>query len=160
MSMTTLPESSEQTLPAEPRSKRIPRCVREAIRLLVEGDVKSIAKAARKVGRSREYISRSLRRAEVSAHMLDKIQRHVAVGGARAAGRMVELVDAAKSEHVQFDSARFLLGVAGVKPAPDANANININAPSAGYVIILDGARVARPDPDAAPQRMIDVSAP
>jgi len=68
--------------------------------------------------------------------MLEEIQRQIAVGGAHAAARMVKLVQAAKSEHVQFDAARFLLGVAGVKPVSEPNVNVNI-AQAAGYVILL-----------------------
>jgi hypothetical protein len=125
-------------MPALPERKRpIPKRVREAIRLLVEGDVKSISAAAKKVHLSREYLSRSFSQAHVSAYLLEKIQRHVAVGGARGAARMVKLVDAAKSEHVLFDSARFLLGVAGIKPASDNQASVNIGMHAAGFVIVL-----------------------
>jgi hypothetical protein len=143
------------------RTPRVPPKVREAIRLLVEGDCKTIAAAGRRVGLSREYLSRALHQRHVSAYLIDKIQRHVAVGGARGAARMVKLVDAAKSEHVQFDSARFLLGVAGVKPAADANVNLNVDV-RAGFVIDLTEPNVpARPGEiisSADPPKIIDIT--
>jgi hypothetical protein len=51
-----------ELLPQPPeKRRRIPPRVREAIDAIVQGRAKTIASAARKVGLSREYLSRSLR---------------------------------------------------------------------------------------------------
>jgi hypothetical protein len=120
-----------------PEKRRLPSPkIRQAIALLVEGDCKTITAAAAKVGLARETFSRALHQRHVSAFMLEKIQRHLAVGGARGAARMVKLVDAAKSERTLFESSKFLLGVAGIRPASDANVSVNIDV-KAGFVIDL-----------------------
>jgi hypothetical protein len=86
--------------------------------------------------------------------MLEKIKRHIAIGGAHAAARMVKLVESAKSEHVVFHSARFLLGVAGMKVATESNVNVNVGA-AVGWIIDL-----SPPDkPDQPGTRIVDVTA-
>jgi hypothetical protein len=133
-----------------PEKRRLPSPkIRQAIALLVEGDCKTITAAAAKVGLARETFSRALHQRHVSAFMLEKIQRHLAVGGARGAARMVKLVDAAKSERTLFESSKFLLGVAGIRPASDANVSVNIDV-KAGFVI---GARRQTTDEGRQPGR-------
>jgi hypothetical protein len=128
-----------------PEKRRLPSPkIRQAIALLVEGDCKTITAAAAKVGLARETFSRALHEKHVSAFMLEKIQRHLAVGGARGAARMVKLVDAAKSERTLFESSKFLLGVAGIRPVSDANVSVNIDV-KAGFVIDLSSPGDKRP---------------
>jgi hypothetical protein len=43
-----------------------------------------------------------------------------------------------ESSHVRNDASTFVLGVAGIKPTPDPNINLNIEM-RAGYVIDLTG---------------------
>jgi hypothetical protein len=134
----------------EPRKRPIPKRVREAISAITEGRAKTITAAARKVGLSREYLSRALGEPHVAAYLRDKAARAVAMGAGRAAARLNQLLDS-KSEHVSLDAAKFSLGVAGIKPAPDANVNLSIDI-KAGYVIDLSGPGEARPMKIVSPQ--------
>ena len=52
-----------------------------------------------------------------------------------AAAVLNELADSS-SEKVRLEAAKFSLGVAGIKPAADANVSLNITL-KAGYVIDL-----------------------
>jgi hypothetical protein len=126
---------SQELTPALPERKRPPKRVREAIDHYVTGRARSITAAAKKVGLSREYLSRSLSQPHVSAFLRDKAARQVAMGAGRAAARLNQLLDS-KSEHVSLEATKFSLGVAGTKPAPDAQLSVNIEQ-KAGYVIIL-----------------------
>lgn len=53
----------------------------------------------------------------------------------RAAARLNQLVDST-SQRVALEATKFSLGVAGIKPAADAQVNVNIDL-RAGYVIDL-----------------------
>jgi transposase-like protein len=128
--------------PPEKR-RRIPPRVREAIDAIVQGRAKTITSAARKVGLSREYLSRSLSEPHVAEHLRQKAARAVAIGAGRASARLVQLLDAS-SEHVSLDAARHTLGIAGIKPAPDANVNLNVEL-RAGFVIDLSEPGESRP---------------
>jgi hypothetical protein len=133
--MTELLPQSQPPLPE--RRRPIPKRVREAITLIVEGRVKSIAAAARKVKLSREYLSRTLGEPHVTAHLRDKAARAVAISSGHAAARVTELITRSRSEHVAFEASKFSLGVAGIRPQPEAQLNVNINIKAAGYVIDL-----------------------
>jgi hypothetical protein len=137
-------------IPALPTAKRKPppKRVREAVRLLVEGNCRTIADAARKVGFTREHLSKSL--TKNSWYMAERIQHHIAIGGARGAARMVELVNMAESEKIIFEAAKFLLGVAGVRAQEAASINVNIGL-QAGYVIDLSEPG----EPDIAGNRIV-----
>jgi transposase-like protein len=125
-----------ELLPHPPeKRRRIPPRVREAIDAIVQGRAKTIASAARKVGLSREYLSRSLSEPYVAEHLRQKAARAVAIGAGRASARLVQLLDAS-SEHVSLDAARHPLSIAGIKPASDANVNLNVEL-HAGFVIDL-----------------------
>lgn len=124
------------SIPAEPKRRRVPPPkVREAIDLIVQGRVKTITAAAKKVGLTRERLSRALGEPHIAEHLRQKAARAVATGAGRAAARLVGLLDA-KSEHVSFDAARHTLAIAGIKPAAEASMNLNVNV-KAGYVIKL-----------------------
>jgi hypothetical protein len=53
----------------------------------------------------------------------------------RAAARLNQLIDST-SQRVALEATKFSLGVAGIKPAADAQVNVNIDV-KAGYVIDL-----------------------
>jgi hypothetical protein len=129
------------TLP-EQKPRRVPPKVRQAINEYVSGRARTKEQAAKTAGISREYFSRSCGLPHVAAYLRDQAARHIATGAARAAAKMVELMEA-KNGRVAHDSAKFVLGVAGIKPAPDAQPNVNVNI-KAGFVIRLV-------DPEAAP---------
>jgi hypothetical protein len=128
-----------ETTPALPapkeRARRIPPKVRQAIDRLVSGQSKSLTAAAKAVGLSREYVSRSLSKPHVAEFLRQKAARAVAMGAGRAAARLNQLLDS-KSEHVSLDAAKLSLDIAGIKPATDTNVNLNIEV-RAGYVIDL-----------------------
>lgn len=124
-------------MPALPERKRpIPKRVREAIAAIVEGRVKTIAAAARKVGLSREYLSRALGEPHISAHLRDRAARAVSISAGAAAARITELITRSRSEHVAFEASKFSLGVAGIRPQSEAQPNVNVDV-KAGYVIVL-----------------------
>jgi hypothetical protein len=139
--------------PEEPRLRPIPKRVREAISAIVEGRAKTITAAAKKVGLTREYLSRSLSEPHIAEHLRQKAARAIAVGAGRASARLIGLIDA-KSEHVSADVSRHILSIAGIKPATAPNVNLNIEQ-KAGYVIILtepgdaQPMKIVGPAPDA-----------
>jgi hypothetical protein len=117
--------------------------VREAIDYYVSGRARTVTAAAKKAGLSREYVARSLSLPHVAAYLRDKAARVVAMGAGRAAARLNQLLDS-KSEHVSLEASKFSLGVAGIKPTPDAQLNVNVDV-KAGFVIDLSGSGDARP---------------
>lgn len=135
----------------EPRKRPIPKRVREAISAITEGRAKTITAAARKVGLSREYLSRTFGEPHVAAYLRDKAARAVAMGAGRASARLNQLLDS-KSEHVSLDAVKHTLGIAGIKPAADANVNLNIEV-RAGYVIDLG-------EPEARPMKVVSPAPP
>jgi len=65
------------------------------------------------------------------------------MGAGRAAARIMELLDS-DSDHVSFDASKHVLSIAGIKPASDANVNLNIEL-QAGFVIDLSEPGESRP---------------
>jgi hypothetical protein len=72
---------------------RVTKKVRAAIDLMVTGECKRICDAAEKVGLARETLSRALAKPHVSALMLQKVQRSLAMAAARAGAVKEELLD-------------------------------------------------------------------
>lgn len=144
-------------LPAQDRKRPIPRKVREAVGLIVGGQVKTIQAAAKRVGLSREYLSRSLGEPHVAEFLRQKAARAVALGAGRAAARLNQLIDA-KSEHVSLDASRHALATAGIGPANASSVNVDVTI-RAGYVIDLTR-RKDRVSQDAAQTetKVIEVS--
>jgi transposase-like protein len=140
----------EFLLPPPEKRRRIPPRVREAIDAIVQGRAKTITSAARKVGLSREYLSRSLSEPHVAEHLRQKAARAVAIGAGRASARLVQLLDAS-SEHVSLDAARHTLGIAGIKPASGAQLSVNVDI-KAGFVIDLSEPGVSRPMKVVSPE--------
>lgn len=127
----------------EQRKRPIPKRVREAIDHYVTGRARTLTAAAKMASISREYFSRSLSLPHVASFLREKAARQVAMGAGRAAARLNQLLDS-KSEHVSLEATKFSLGVAGIKPASDAQVNVNIDV-KAGFVIDLSGRSDTRP---------------
>jgi hypothetical protein len=138
---------SETALPAgpsppDPKRRLPPPKVRAAIELLVSGKVKTITAAAQHatVQLSRERLSRALSEPHIAEYLRTRAARVVGIASGRAAARLVELIDSG-SEHVSFDASKHVLAIAGIKPASDPQVSINLEAPRAGYVILLNEPR-------------------
>ena len=127
----TLPE------PLNPPEKRrpIPKRVRLAVEEIVQGRAKTITAAAKKVGLTREYLSRSLSEPHITEHLRLRAARTVAIGAGRASARLIGLLDA-RSEHVVADVATRILAISGISAPREQNVNFNLQI-RAGYVINL-----------------------
>ncbi len=136
----------------EPRKRPIPKRVREAVALICEGRAKTITAAAKKVGLSREYLSRALGEPHIAEHLRQRAARTVAISSGAAAARIAELINRPRSDHVALEASKFSLGVAGIKPASDAQVLVNIDV-KAGFVIDLsspgDKMKIISPQPAA-----------
>jgi len=131
------PEIGPPAVPVQPeRKRRVPPRVRDAINELVYGRVKTITAAAEKVGLSRERLSRALSEPHIAEFVRTRAAKIVGLASGRAAARLAELIDSG-SEHVSFDASKHVLAIAGIKPAADAQVNVNLEL-RAGYVISLE----------------------
>jgi hypothetical protein len=143
------PKQDLATTDTQPdKTRRISRRIRSACDALVHGDVKTITEAAAKANLSREHLSRELSKPHIAEYLRQKACRTLAIGAGRAAAVKMELLDSA-SEHVRNDASAFVLGLAGIKPAADPTALVNISF-RAGYVI----------DVSPEPGEIIDVTPP
>jgi hypothetical protein len=115
--------------------RKPPPKVRAAIEALVTGQAKTTTAAAKKVGLSRERLSRAFGEPHNAEALRTRAAREVALSSGRAAARLSQLIDSA-SQRVALEATKFSLGVAGIKPAEDARVNVNIEL-KAGYVIDL-----------------------
>ena len=131
----------------EQRKRPIPKRVREAVALICEGRARTITAAAKKAGLSREYLSRALGEPHIAEHLRQKAARAVAISSGHAAARITELMNKSRSDHVAFEASKFSLGVAGIRPQPEAQLNVNLDI-KAGYVIDLA-------PPDARPMKIV-----
>jgi hypothetical protein len=109
--------------------------VRAAIEALVIGQVKTITAAAKKVGLTRERLSRAFSEPHIAEALRTRAAREVALSSGRAAARLTQLIDST-SQKVALEATKFSLGVAGIKPAADA-VSVNVGVQVAGYVIDL-----------------------
>lgn len=114
---------------------RVPKAIRHAIRLLTTGECTTVKAAAERAGISREWLSRNLTKDHVRVFAARETRETIAAGMMRASARLVELVDG-ESEHVSLDATKHMLGIAGIKPASEANVSVSIEL-KAGYVIDL-----------------------
>jgi hypothetical protein len=112
------------------RKRPIPKAICLACDALVNGYAKTVT-AAEKVGITREYLSRRLGEPHIAEYLRKKAHRGVSIAAGRAAATKVELLDC-ESLHVRSDASTFVLGVAGIKPTPDPNINLNIELKAAG----------------------------
>jgi hypothetical protein len=138
--LSPLPSSPAPSpaLPAtnpQPKARPIPRKVRQAIELIVTGQVRTQKQAAKRVGLARETLSRHFARRETQEAMRSRAQPEVALGAGRAAARLNQLIDSS-SQKVALDATKYCLGVAGIKPASEP-VSVNVGVQVAGYVIDL-----------------------
>jgi hypothetical protein len=107
---------------------------------LLDGTFRTQRAAAAGVKLSDDHLQRSLRAPHVRAYIDEQVHALLGQGKLRAAGRLVELIDA-KSEHVSLDAATTALGIAGIRPAqqPSQVNNTFIDKANivAGYVVDL-----------------------
>jgi hypothetical protein len=115
--------------------RKPPPKVRAAIEALVTGQARTITAAAKKVGLSREYLSRAFSLPHNAEALRTRAAREVALSSGRAAARLNQLIDST-SQRVALEATKFSLGVAGIRPAPDA-VSVNVGVQVAGYVIDL-----------------------
>lgn len=125
--------------PKQEKKHRISKRLLQVIELYESGVCKDKKTAAERVGLSLSYVYRELKKPHVRVFCEQRARQLLALGIVRAAARQVELIDA-ESEHVGFDASKHVLGIAGIKPAADAQLTVNIEQ-KAGYVIVLDGRR-------------------
>lgn len=133
--------STPETRPASPqpaakeKKHRISKRIRQAIELIVTGECKTIKAAAARSNLHPDYLCRELKKPQIRVFCEQRSRENLAMGTMRASARLVELLDAS-SEHVSLDASRHTLGIAGIKPAADAQVSVNIDI-KAGYVIDL-----------------------
>jgi hypothetical protein len=134
------PEAAPLPVPTmttpQPKLRKPPPKVRAAIEALVTGQCRTITAAAKKVGLSRERLSRAFSEAHNAEALRTRAAREVALSSGRAAARLNQLIDST-SQRVALEATKFSLGVAGIRPATD-NVSVNIGIElKAGYVIDL-----------------------
>jgi hypothetical protein len=145
------PKQELTTTDAKPvRERRVSKRIAEVIRLLLTGECKTQKAAAERVGVNVTYLSEVLQKPHVRVFIERRTRETIANGTLRASARLVELIDAG-SEHVSADVSKHVLAIAGIKPAAEATALVNINIKAAGYVIDLS---------DDPPAKVIDVTPP
>jgi hypothetical protein len=123
------------TTTSQPKMRKPPPKVRAAIEALVTGQVRTITAAAKKVGLTRERLSRAFSEPHNAEALRTRAAREVALSSGRAAARLNQLIDST-SQRVALEATKFSLGVAGIKPAEDARVSVSIEL-KAGYVIDL-----------------------
>lgn len=117
------------------KKERIPKRVRQAISMLVSGRAITQKAAAEAVGMHEATLCRQLKRSTVRVFYEREARDSIARGVMRASARLMDLVDG-ESEHVSFDAAKHVLGIAGIKPSNDSQVSVSVDI-RAGYVIDL-----------------------
>jgi helix-turn-helix resolvase-like protein len=128
-------------LPERPRRRPISKKIQQACDLLAAG--KNIREAAEEVGVARETLSRALNKQWVLDFLQKRAGRTIAIAVGKAAATKVALLDS-ESDHCRDSAATFVLGVNNIKPVTAPAVAVNIEAPAAGYVIMLDEPRGRR----------------
>jgi hypothetical protein len=133
-------ETASPTVPTtttpQPKMRKPPPRVRAAIEALCTAQARTITAAAKKVGLSRERLSRAFSEVHNAEALRTRAAREVALSSGRAAARLNQLIDSA-SQRVALEATKFSLGVAGIKPASD-NVSVNVGVQLAGWVISLE----------------------
>lgn len=154
MTFTALPAASDKTRALDaPKPLRISKRLRQVIDLLVTGECTTIKAAAARADLHPDHVSRELKKHQVRVFIERRARETIAAGTMRASARLVELLDSS-SEHVSFEASKHMLGIAGIRPAAEAQVSVNIEL-KAGYVIDLsEGPRPSFPaEGNAAPQK-------
>jgi hypothetical protein len=129
------------------RTPRISPAIRSVAKLVTSGECQTIKAASERVGLAYDYVRQELKKPAVRVFCEELARQTIANGLMRGSARLVGLMDAS-SEHVSLDATKHVLGIAGIKPANDAQVSVNIDI-KAGYVIDLTGDQRARSSPDA-----------
>lgn len=136
------------------KARPIPGKIKAAIEALQSGKAKSLTQAAKAAGITREYFSRTLSaRPDVVEWGHNRARRLIAAGTWIATPQMLALAHSGSSR-TSFEVCRYLLGIAGIKPAADAQVNVNVEL-KAGYVIDLSERRMKR-SIDAVTGRLVE----
>lgn len=117
------------------KKQRISKRIAQAIELLVSGECQYQKDAAERVNITPEHLCKALKKPTVRVFYERAARESIAAGVMRASARLINLIDAS-SEHVSFDASKHVLGIAGIKPAQDAQVSVNIDV-KAGYIIDL-----------------------
>ena len=131
---TNLP-ATDTPAAADAPKKRIGKGIAKVIHLLLTGACKTQKAAAIRVGLNESYVSDALKKAHVRVFIARAARSNLQAGTLRASARLLGLLDA-KSERVAFEASRHVLAIDGIKAAPEAQVNVNIEL-KAGYVIDL-----------------------
>jgi hypothetical protein len=134
-----VPSSVPATTTSRLKIRKPPPKVRAAIEALVTGQCRTITAAAKKVGLSRERLSRAFSEPHNAEALRTRAAREVALSSGRAAARLNQLIDSA-SQRVALDAARLSLQAANIIGG-DRNVNVGVSVAVAGYVIDLSGRR-------------------
>lgn len=129
-----LPSLAEAT-PEKAKPGRISRRVKRAIASMIAGETKTVTDAAAAVGLSREHLSRELSKPHVIEYLREKTWRALSIATARAGAVKIDNLESGNAR-VRDDASDFVLGLAGIRPAPNPTIAINIGV-KAGYVIDL-----------------------
>ena len=126
--------------------------VRRAIAALLAGEAKTQREASEIAGIAETNFSKALKKASVKDWIASTIKHRISTVGAIAASRVMDaLVETAESEYVRADAAKYLLGIAGVKPSNERSTS------SQGLQLTIvmghDRLELGKPEPiDITPQ--------
>jgi hypothetical protein len=109
--------------------------VRQAIRLLLSGECKTIKAAAVRVKIDYSHLSEQLRKPAARVFMEQRTRETIVSAQMPAASTLVRLLNA-RSEHVQADVAKYALAIAGIAPPQGSQVTVNVDV-SPGFVINL-----------------------
>ena len=130
------PAIPESTAPPASKPRPVPLKVRRAIQMMVQGNCRTWAAAAKRVGCAPETMSRYFKRPECRQALRDSIERSILMSGGRASARLTQLLDS-PSQRTSLDATRLALQAAGVIGSGQ-NLSVNVGVElRAGYVIDL-----------------------
>ena len=110
------------SLTPRPPTKKI----RDAIGALLSGAAINQRQASLQAGIHEVTLSQSLKRQGTKDYILSVVRDRLSTIGVLAASRVAEaLVETAESDYVRADIAKFILGVAGVKPERDVHSALS-----------------------------------
>ena len=151
--MTAQPRFSEvdiKTNTQAPKKVRISSMIKAAVDAMVFEGV-SRPEAAKAAGCGEDNLRLALKRPNVLAYLNEQSRVLRTSAAARSIARIDNLADKATSEHVQFESNKFLLGIEGTAPIHRSEINANVRLSTPGYVIDLTQAAPSPVIPNQRP---------
>jgi hypothetical protein len=131
------PEIAAPPTPAtnpQPKPRPVPKKVRRAIQMMVQGNCRTWAAAAQRVGCARETMYRYFKRPECRQALRDAMERSVLMSGGRASARLTQLLDS-PSQRTALDATKLSLQAAGlIGSGQSVSVNVGIQT---GYAIDL-----------------------